>query len=376
MEICCVCQQPLDAPVFESNAAVSITSLCQVLEGYTRVWHCAYCGHTQTTPLPSLEKFYAEDYHILINSEEEDQLYAAREGGNIYRTEHQVATLLDKCNIPEGAQLLDYGCGKASTLKALCVQREDIVPHVFDVGEQYRQFWDTFVPAENQAVNVFPEEWSSRFDGIVSFFALEHVADPRAFVTKVHHLLKEEGMFYFLVPNPYANTADLVVCDHVNHFSESSLRCLLAGVGFEVKSIDSSVHNSAWVILAEKRDPVKPKKIGSSVDGEVEQMAVYWSEFGDRVRSFERSTEGESAIYGSGFYGTYVNVCLEEPEQVVCFLDQNPHRQRQELMGKPIIAPDALPESVGRLYVGLNPGVAREVLDALDWGRELEVFYP
>ena len=61
---------------------------------------------------------------------------------------------------------------------------------------------------------------------------------------------------------------------------------------------------------------------------------------------------------------------------MVCFLDQNPHRQGQELLGKPIIAPDALPESVRRLYVGLNPAEAREALDGLDWGRELEVFYP
>jgi FlaA1/EpsC-like NDP-sugar epimerase len=112
------------------------------------------------------------------------------------------------------------------------------------------------------------------------------------------------------------------------------------------------------------------------VAGEVEQMAVYWSEFSDCVRSFERSTEGEAAVYGSGFYGTYIHVCVEDSEQVVCFLDQNPHRQGQELLGKPIIAPDALPESVRRLYVGLNPAVAREALDGLDWGRELEVFYP
>ena len=376
MEICCICQQPLEAPVFESNTAVSITSLCQVIEGYTRVWHCEGCGHTQTGLLPSLEEFYAKDYNILIDNEEEDQLYAVREEGNIYRTEHQVATLLDKCDIPEGAQLLDYGCGKASTLKALCAQREDIVPHVFDVGEQYRRFWDTFVPAENQAVNFYPEEWSNRFDGIVSFFALEHVADPTAFVAKVYDLLREDGVFYFLVPNPYANTADLVVCDHVNHFSESSLHCLLAGAGFEVKLIDSNAHNSAWIILAEKRETPNYKKTGSSVVSEVKHMAAYWSEFGDLVRSFERSTEGEAAIYGSGFYGTYIHVCVEDSEQVVCFLDQNPHRQRQELLGKPIIAPNALPGSIRRLYVGLNPAVASEALDGLGWGRGLEVFYP
>ena len=105
-------------------------------------------------------------------------------------------------------------------------------------------------------------------------------------------------------------------------------------------------------------------------------MANYWIEFGDRVQGFERSTKGEAAIYGSGFYGTFIHVCVEEPEQVVCFLDQNPHRQKQTLMGKPILSPDALPESILRLYVGLNPSVACEVFDGLDLERELEVFYP
>ena len=84
METCCICSEPLAAPVYESVRSVSITSLCQILEGHTRVWHCVCCGHTQTGPLPSLEKFYAKDYNILIDSEEEDQLYAKRGGKNVY----------------------------------------------------------------------------------------------------------------------------------------------------------------------------------------------------------------------------------------------------------------------------------------------------
>ena len=88
MEACCICQSNLGKPVYESSAPFSITSLCQVLEGRTRVWHCEECGHTQTAPLPTLEKFYAEDYHILTASEEEDQLYEVRGSEKIFRTEH------------------------------------------------------------------------------------------------------------------------------------------------------------------------------------------------------------------------------------------------------------------------------------------------
>ena len=376
MDACNICDEPLGAPVYESARPVSITSLCQVLDGPTRVWHCENCGHTQTAPLPALEKFYAEDYHILTASEEEDQLYAMREGQKIFRTEHQVATLLEKIEFPPNAQVLDYGCGKAATLEVLRGRREDLAPHVFDVGEQYRDFWNAFVPAENQAVNEVPDEWVGRFDAVISFFALEHVAAPKAFVAEAHRLLRDGGTFYFLVPNVFANTADLVVADHVNHFSECSLHRLLTDTGFAVREIDDTAHNSAWVVVAEKCDANDVPLPATSVAGEVETMAEYWREFGNRVRAFENTNEGEAAIYGSGFYGTFIHASLERPENTKCFLDQNPHRQQQTLLEKPILAPEALPETVRRLYVGLNPRVAREEMAALKWPQELEVFFP
>jgi len=376
MDACNICNDPQGAPVYKSARPVSITSLCQVLDGLTRVWHCANCGHTQTAPLPVLEKFYAEDYHILTASEEEDQLYAVRAGQKIFRTEHQVATLLEKLDLPPNAQVLDYGCGKAATLKALRGHRDDVVPHVFDVGKQYRDFWNAFVPAGNQAVNEVPKEWAGRFAAVISFFALEHVAEPKAFVAEARRLLHDGGTFYFLVPNLFTNTADLVVADHVNHFSESSLHRLLSDAGFSVREIDGTTHKSAWVVVAEKTNVNSEPIPATSVADKVNTMAEYWREFGDRVRAFEKVNDAEAAIYGSGFYGTFIHASLDRAKSVECFLDQNPHRQKQTLLDKPILAPEALPETVRRLYVGLNPRVAREELAMMDWPQELEVFFP
>ena len=104
-------------------------------------------------------------------------------------------------------------------------------------------------------------------------------------------------------------------------------------------------------------------------------MAAYWNEFGDRVSAFEKAGSGAAAIYGSGFYGTFIHASLAEPDAVNCFLDQNPHRQKQTLLGKPILAPETLPDSVERLYAGLNPRVARDELAAVSL-PELEVFFP
>ena len=105
-------------------------------------------------------------------------------------------------------------------------------------------------------------------------------------------------------------------------------------------------------------------------DGFVVMPAFY------KPEQCEKSEKDEATLYGSALYGAFIYTCLKQPERITCFLDQNPHRQKQTLMGKRIIAPEALPESIRRLYVGLNPSVAHEVLDGLDWGRALEVFYP
>jgi SAM-dependent methyltransferase len=378
MDICRICREPLGVPIYESSRPISITSLCQVIEGHTRVWHCAGCSHTQTAPLPTLEEFYAEKYQILTASEEEDQLYVVCDGKKIFRTEHQVATLLNKLDVVANANVLDYGCAKAATLKVLCDKRADLTPHVFDVSARYRSFWDAFVPETQQAVNQVPDAWAGRFDLVTSFFALEHVADPRAMTAAVHQLLREGGWFYFLVPNLFANTADLVVADHVNHFSNDSLMRLLGDSGFVAVDIDAEIHNSAWVITAQKGRPSSANLPTKSLIDPLTKMADFWRTFGKRVRDFESVHEGPSAIYGSGFYGAFISTCLEESERVRCFLDQNPHRQKQHLLDLPIVAPELLPGEVSSIYVGLNPRVARKEIAAMKnlQARECDFFYP
>ena len=55
------------------------------------------------------------------------------------------------------------------------------------------------------------------------------------------------------------------------------------------------------------------------------EMSTYWQNCADSIRRFENSHQGkESAIYGSGFYGSYIFSQLKEAGLVKCFLDQKP----------------------------------------------------
>lgn len=381
---CNVCQQPLGAPLYQSARAVSITSLCEVRPERTTVSFCAACGHLQTEALPDLGAYYDRDYQILINSEEEDQLYAVVAGRKVFRTEHQVGTLLAKAPPPARARVLDYGCAKSSTLRRVCELRPDIEPHVFDVSDRYQPYWNRFVRPEHCALYTPKPEWAGRFHLVTSFFALEHVADPRALTRTVATLLQPGGCFYCIVPNVYTNTADFVVADHVNHFSATSLRRLMHESGLEITSLDDQAHSSAWVLVATKPGTPSTRPTDrdevAALDRQARELAAYWQGFAERVRAFEtgQAHAGKVAIYGSGFYGTFIAACLAHPERVACFLDQNPHRQRQRLLDQPILPPEQLPANVSVIYVGLNPRVARAGIQSVTAWQNLshQYFYP
>jgi len=374
---CNVCGGPLGPCLYESEGGQSLTSLCQVRPGTTRVHACPACGHLQTQEMADAAAFYESDYDILVHSEEEDQIYElAADGTPIYRTAHQVKVLLDKVTLPAGALLLDYGCAKSATIKSLVAQRTDVVPHLFDVSSRYIPFWEKFVqPAHwgtHWAVHEMPASWQGRFDAVTSFFSMEHMVRPADSLRQMAAVLQPGGTFYGIVPNVATNVADFIVLDHVNHFSETSLRHVLQGVGLEVVEIDAQAHRGAFVIVARKvadahvASPL-PANFGSDVAqwlARFDEMAAFWQQAGERVRAQEAQLPASApvAIYGAGFYGAFIVSCLRHPERVVCHLDQNVFLQGRELNGRPIVPPQDRPEGVNTVWVGLNPVHARQVI--------------
>lgn len=368
MNTCNICGAELEAPIFTSGSSMALTSLCELREGQVKVWSCRNCSHLLGAELACTRQYYESDYRILLDHDDEDQIYEIREDKIIYRTDHQVDILLGKIELPPGALLLDYGCAKASTPKRLLAHRDDIEIYLFDVSDMYLQHWDRFVTPERRAVHHTPANWNGKFDVVTSFFALEHIPAPQDTVRHIAKLLADDGVFYGIVPDTFGNVADFIVIDHVNHFTLPSLFTLLANAGFGQIEIDADSHRGALVFLARKNgttgnNPDVEKSIGQS-----KELAAYWTKIGERIRiSEQQSGPAKAAIYGSGFYGAYIFSTLKDPGNVVCFLDRSPYQQGKSLFDKPILAPDCLHEDITTLYVGLNPAIARETMAKMGW---------
>jgi SAM-dependent methyltransferase len=369
---CAVCASPLTHLLYDSGDRGSLTSLARPHAGRTRVHACRACAHLQTEAIAGVDAFYESEYDILVDSEEEDQVYEVRDGRPVFRTQHQVDTLLTRLPLQGPLQLLDYGCAKSSTIRALLAERPHLQAHLFDVSERYLPYWRRLVEPDRWAVHRVPDAWSGRFDVVTSFFSLEHIPGVAATMATIAGLLRPGGHFYAIVPDVAGNLADFVVVDHCNHFTAPSLRRLLADAGLEPLEIEAGAHRGAFVIVARK--PVAATTIALPDRAEVdaacralETIAEYWNGAAERIREFERSLPADEpvAIYGAGFYGAFIAACLLHPERIVCHLDQNPYLQGRTLDGRPVLAPEALPAGIRTLLVGLNPAHARSIVEAI-----------
>lgn len=382
--LCQVCAGADLKMLYEMDSGLALTSLGKTYPASTRVWACLACAHLQTDEMEQVDRYYAEQYNILADSEEEDQIYEVRGGRPLYRTEHQLAVLLDKVPLESGARVLDYGCAKSSTMQALLKQRADLQVHLFDVSDAYQRFWSSFVPEQRWATFEPKSEWAGSFDLVTSFFALEHIVQPAQALQRIRALVRPGGRFYCVVPNVATNIADFIVVDHVNHFTESSLGYLLQQAGFEIECIDADSHRGAFVILARRpqsllAEPSLDRSVVARHLAELERMASFWQGAADKIMSYVDGLPEDAccAVYGAGFYGSFITACLGGAERISCFVDQNPFLQGRTLFGRPIVAPTELDEDVDTILVGLNPAHARQIIADIPalQGRSLRQFY-
>ena len=367
---CSVCCGPLADPIFRSRSDVSLTSLCTLQSQPTIVYSCPTCGHLQTPALGDLDEYYASTYRILIDSEEEDQLYDTVDGRQVFRAEHQATTFLSLVRPAQAARVLDFGAAKGATMRQVVSSRPDLQVHFFDVSDMYVDYWRRIVADDAFATHTLPEDWLGSFDVVTSFFMLEHVEHPVDVLTTVRSLLRPGGIAYLIVPNPIVNIADFVVVDHTNHFVDSSLERAFVRAGFDEIALDETAHQGAWTVTA--RRPTGASDAAPTTDvtpnrATAAALADYWTSVVDRIAEAERSVASSpAAIYGAGFYGSYIRAALEHPEQIAMWIDQNPYLHGREHFGLPVVAPADLPQDVRDIYVGLNPRAARSIIEGVE----------
>jgi SAM-dependent methyltransferase len=272
--------------------------------------------------------------------------------------------------ISRNAKILDFGAGKATTMKRVVDARPDLIPYVFDVSADYLEHWAEWVALENTATYKLPQHWGDKFDVITAHFVLEHVQSPVEILKEISHCLAPEGRLFFSVPDVEGNTGDLLVVDHLNHFTLASITNALAKSNLIIYSIDRTVFSGAFVIVAKKGKSNTSTLIDNS---NLQDTLSKWKNILNKL--VVHKLDGPVAIYGAGFYGSLISTRLRGG--VRCFIDKNPYLQDQEHLGLPVYSPNRCPEDIKFVIAGLNPANARNILsNSADWlPKSAEIIY-
>lgn len=155
-------------------------------------------------------------------------------------------------SLPRASRVLDAGCGNGFFTKQLREKGFDAVG--VDLEESGVYHARKLVPETRFEVASVYDDMNSLFghlfDAVVSLEVIEHVYDPRAFVTRVHECLRPGGLFILSTPY-HGYLKNLLIAlsgkfdwhvsplwdgGHIKFWSRKTLTSLLEEKGFRVEN--------------------------------------------------------------------------------------------------------------------------------------------
>ena len=271
-----------------------------------------------------------------------------------------IAELIDK-NIPMGerAAALDFGCGNGATLRAFSSRHPDWRLYGSELSDSARKHLkkiDNFVELFTGELTEIHEN----FDLVTLIHSLEHVIEPKLVLDQLRELMKAQGRVFVQVPDCATNSYDLLIADHLTHFSLEALCHLGSHAGYEtVLASDSFLPKElTWIgkraQAAEGRSPITASP--ASVERVGKQLN--WLRAQAAAATEVAYANKKFGIFGTSISGTWLAGAVGEG--VAFFVDEDPGRIGRTHMGRPIISPEAV-DFGSEVYIPLIPRVGAAV---------------
>jgi SAM-dependent methyltransferase len=259
-----------------------------------------------------------------------------------------------------GAKLLDFGCGNGAALRTFSKRHPDWWLYGSELSDAARPA----LQALSNFVELFvgpPEKIAARFDLITMIHSLEHVISPVETLEKLGARLNVSGRILVEVPDCAATPYDLVIADHLTHFSLSALQLAGARAGFlTIHAADSSLPKElTWI---GGRSSGQSPSICIDARSGIERTLTQIAWLGAQIEEARRiaSAGRQFGIFGTSISATWLAGAVDD--SVAFFVDEDEGRIGREHIGRPILSPRAAPID-SDVYVPLIPRTARQVCD-------------
>lgn len=364
MSSCHICGtgQVRDLPQYASLTRV--TSDCKPWPAGGRLGVCARCGTVQKFVDAQWEeeigRIYS-DYTIYFQAGGAEQaVFFGDAADPLTRSEWLVQHLVEHAGLAPTGRLLDIGCGRGAFLQGFSSAMPGWTLAGTELSDATRDVVERIPGVE--ALYTGPlDDVPGMFDVISLSHVLEHVSHPLEMLATVAAKLTPGGVVFVQVPDAGRNPFDLLIADHISHFTAATATSLVESAGFALR-----VPAQAWVVkeISVLANPGATPASNYHPEGEAAAAAAL--EWLIAVRAAARAARagasGPFGLFGSSIAATWL------AHEVDCamefFVDEDPSRQGQRFVGRPVIGPgDVPPGSV--VFVGVGGGVAEQVVHRL-----------
>lgn len=273
------------------------------------------------------------------------------------------AVILDRLaavhSIGDRGRMIDVGCGNGVMLSAIAQFRPGWELSGHELSELHVDKLKTipgFARLHTGDLNDLP----GGFDLITMMHALEHFTEPLEALRILKDKLAPGGCLFIEVPNGAATPFDLMIADHVSHFTLHDFARLLERGGMGAKVLADDWVTKELSVVATASGPIASLPPGGDplaarrrVQAQLDWIAAVLAGARDAAAG-----EGKFGLFGTSVAAMWLFGQIGD--QVDFFVDEDPSREGTTLFGRPVYTPGQIPlNSVS--YLALIPPVAKAV---------------
>jgi len=338
-----------------------VTSDSKPFRAGGRLFVCGDCGLAQKIAdeiwLGEIGEIY-RDYEMYHQSAAVDQaVFDPVSGQPSGRCEVLARRLLESGTLAPAGDLLDVGAGSGAMLAAFSSTCHRWKLYGLDLDARKLQALSS-IPRFERLFTAPPEQLTQRFDLVTLIHSLEHFDAPLSMLRTLRDRLAGGGQLFVEVNNAEKTPFDLVVADHLCHFTPRSLGFMLEQGGLGAKQVVTDWINKEISLLA-TLEP-QPARImrDDPIDAtsRTERDVAWLRDMIGHARSLAGG--GRFGIFGTSVAATWLTAGLGAA--VEFFIDEDPAREGRTHLGRPILPPARAPAGA-RVYLAFGSEAARAI---------------
>lgn len=326
-----------------------------LIENYDVV-ACKNCGFTYADNVPSQadsNNYYAEMSKYEFNYKDG---IASKDHTDHYK---KVVNFLIPHINDNNAKILDIGCSTGGLLSIFKLKGYSNLSGIDPSALCVKTARESY-KIEATVNNISSFDTDEKFDLIILSAVLEHLCDLGRSMQKIQSLLKDQGLLFIEVPD--AERFDSYVSapfqqfsvEHINYFSQYSMRNLLSKFSFEVIKIQPDENRSNLVadpdifILSRKRDKNDFKIIRDDIsESSIRNYITQCSEADLKIRKIIQAkllNKNKVIVWGVGTHTQRLIGSGLDLSKVLFFVDSNARYIGKKLNGIEVKSPSDIKE--------------------------------